>query len=228
MVFSKKINCKNCSLKCEIYKAAKENGVLNKLETLHAIYNKHEIISKQGADVTHTMFLISGYAKLFIEGINQRNILLYILKPYNYIGLLSFFEGSKYSYSVAALEKCHICMVDTDFVKQLYTHNNSFLMKLNGAFVKSVSEILRKIISVNQKQIRGRIAESLLYLSKLHDNNKFTLGITRKELGEMAAISEENAVRILTEFRKEDIINIHGKELEILDMKLMKRISELG
>ena len=54
---------------------------------------------------------------------------------------------------------------------------------------------MKKIISLNQKQIRGRIAENLIYLSKLNNSKKFHLGLSRKEIGEMVAISEENTVR---------------------------------
>ena len=52
--------------------------------------------------------------------------------------------------------------------------------------------------------------------------------MTRKEIGEMIAISEENAVRLFTEFSKENIISLKGREIEILDMALIKKISEVG
>jgi len=87
---------------------------------------------------------------------------------------------------------------------------------------------MKKIISLNQKQIRGRIAENLIYLSDINDSYKFHLGVSRKEIGEMAAISEENTVRLLSEFSKEKIISIKGKEIEILDMPLLKKICEVG
>jgi CRP/FNR family transcriptional regulator len=203
-------------------------GLEKKLETLHAQYKKHEIICKQGAEVTHAIYLVNGSTKLFIEGLNNRNIILYILTQHSYIGLLSFFEQVNYSYTVAALDDCHVCMVDLDFVKKLYFHNHDFLIRLNHAFGKSVASIMGKIISLNQKQIRGRVADSLLYLSSLHKSTNFDMGITRKELGEMSAISEENAVRILTEFRNEDIILVKGKLVEIRDIRLLRRISEVG
>jgi CRP/FNR family transcriptional regulator len=199
-----------------------------KLVTLHAQFKKHEVICKQGAEVTHAIYLVEGSTKLFIEGLNNRNIILYILTQRSYIGLLSFFEHVNYAYSVTALEDCHICMVDLDFVKKLYFRNHDFLIRLNHAFGKSVASIMGKIISLNQKQIRGSVADSLLYLSALHKSTHFDMGITRKELGEMSAISEENAVRILTEFRNEDIIRVTGRHVEIKDSRLLKRISEVG
>ena len=64
---------------------------------------------------------------------------------------------------------------------------------------------MKKIVSINQKQVRGRIAENLIYLSELHNNHKFNLGLSRKEFGELSAISEENTVRLLSEFSKEKV-----------------------
>jgi CRP-like cAMP-binding protein len=54
------------------------------------------------------------------------------------------------------------------------------------------------------------------------------MSLTRKEIGEMAAISEENTVRLLTEFSRENIIATKGRDIEILDMPLLKKISEVG
>lgn len=229
MRFSKKCNCKECILKCDIYPTLlKTRNNCDEINTLHASFRKHDTICKQGTEVTHALFLVKGTAKLFIEGINNRNIILYILKPPAYIGLLSFFESPHYFYSVSALEESEVCYIELDLVKKLYIENHDLLLSLNKAFGKSVANIMRKIISLNQKQIRGRIAENLIYLSEINDNFRFHLGLSRKEIGEMAAISEENAVRLLSEFSRENIIFIKGKEIEILDMPLLKKICEVG
>jgi CRP/FNR family transcriptional regulator, polysaccharide utilization system transcription regulator len=229
MRFSKKINCDTCLLKCDIYSTLSENS--NKhhvVNPLHAHFKKHDVICKQGTEVTHALFLVKGSAKLYIEGLNNRNIILYILKPPAYIGLLCFFENPEYSYSVSALEDSEVCFIELPLVKKLYVENHDLLLSLNKAFGKSVSAIMKKLISLNQKQIRGRFAENLIYLSEMHQSQKFHLGMSRKEIGEMIAISEENAVRLFTEFSKESIISLKGREIEILDMALMKKISEVG
>jgi len=195
---------------------------------LHAHFKKHDVICKQGTEVTHAIFLVKGSAKLYIEGLNNRNIILYILKPPAYIGLLCFFDNPEYSYSVSALEESEVCFIELDLVKKLYIQNHELLLSLNKAFGKSVSAIMKKIISLNQKQIRGRFAENLIYLSQIYNNKNFHLALTRKEVGEMIAISEENAVRLFTEFSNENIISVKGRDIEILDMPLIKKISEVG
>jgi CRP-like cAMP-binding protein len=229
MKFIKNIDCDQCILKCDIHPAInKRHKVHRPITSMHAHFKKHDIICRQGTDVTHAIFLVKGSAKLYIEGLNKKNIILYILKPPAYIGLLSFFESPHYFYSVSALEESEVCYIELGLVKKLYIENHDLLLKLNKAFGKSVANIMNKIISLNQKQIRGRIAENLIYLSDINNSYHFHLGVSRKEIGEMAAISEENTVRLLSEFKREKIISIKGKEMDILDMPLLKKICEVG
>lgn len=229
MKLTRKVNCEKCRHKCDIYEAARQSGSsFSGAAAIHAQFSRHEKICKQGDEVTHAIYLIEGTAKLYIEGINGHNIILYLMKPPAYIGLLSFFESIHYTYSVTAIGEARVCMVDLNFLKKLYLENHDVLLRLNKAFGKSVALIMNKIICLNQKNIRGRIAESLLYLAGFYGSNRYTLSITRKELGEMSAISEENTVRLLTELKKEKIISVDGKEVVIRDVPLLKKISELG
>ncbi len=229
MKVTRKVSCENCQQKCDIYEAITLTGrSFSGAKTIQAQFRKHEKICRQGDNVSHAIYLVEGTAKLYIEGINGHNIILYLMKPPAYIGLLSFFESIHYTYSVSAIEDSKVCMVDLDFLKELYLENHEVLLKLNKAFGRSVALIMNKLICLNQKNIRGRIAESLLNLSGFYGTSKYKLSITRKELGEMSAISEENTVRLLTELRKEGIISIEGKEVTIRDKMLLKKISDLG
>jgi CRP/FNR family transcriptional regulator, polysaccharide utilization system transcription regulator len=228
MKFEKQNDCLNCCYKCDIHQVLDATGIAPPVKPVHAFYRRHEVICKQGARVSSAIYLLEGSAKLYIEGLNNKNIILYLLTPPTYIGLLSFFESPVYSYSVMALEDTRVCMVDLEWIKDLYLRDHGFLLELNRAFGKSVAAIMRKVITLNQKNIRGRIADSLLYLSKINQTDRFNLILTRKELGELSAISEENTVRLLTELRKEGIISLHGREIEIIDKSLLQKISEIG
>lgn len=229
MKFDKSINCQTCKYKCDIFDVLTSSGArFDDIKPVHAIYKRHEMICKQGAKVTNAIYLLDGNAKLFIEGLNNKNIILYLLTPPNYIGLLSFFQSPVYSYSVTALEDTRLCLINLDFIKKFYVDNHDFLIKLNQAFGKSVAAIMQKIITLNQKNIRGRIADSLIYLSRINRSDHFNMILTRKELGELSSISEENTVRLLTELRKEGIIDLKGREIKILDKELLSKISEIG
>jgi len=222
-------SCSQCAYTCDIYDAFMRAGKpLPDTEIIRVGFRKHDRICKQGDSVSHAIYLTGGTAKLYIEGINGHNIILYLMRPPAYIGLLSFFESIHYTYSVTAIEDAQVCMIGLESLKHLYLQDHEVLLKLNRAFGKSVALIMNKIICLNQKNIRGRIAESLLSLASFYGSNNFRLPVTRKELGEMSAISEENTVRLLTELKNEQIIRLDGREVDILDTAMLKKISELG
>jgi CRP/FNR family transcriptional regulator len=220
--------CEKCPLKCDIYLTSIEMGLENELKPVHAFFRKHELIVKQGSDVSHAGVMVEGNAKMYVDGFNKRSIILNVLLPSNYYGMLSVYGERNYPYNVAALELNRVCMIDIDFVKRIYGLNQNFRTWLNKALGLTVSEIMDKLVSLNQKQVRGKVAGSLIYLSELFDSNKFNLPLTRKELAELSAITEENAVRVLTEFRREGIILVKGRYVELLQLDVLERISDFG
>jgi CRP/FNR family transcriptional regulator len=224
----KNVNCKECALKCDIYLTAREMDIEDELKPQYFIYKKHEIICSKKDKVKNAVVIVDGNAKMFVDGINNKNIILNILVHSNYIGLTAVMGSEDYIYNVAAINDCTTCNIDIELVKKMYINNPIFLNKLNKAFVDSVSIIMDKFVSLNQKQIRGKVAESLLYLSQLNDSKNYIIKISRKDLGELSSISEENTVRVLTEFKNEDIIVINGKDIELKDIELLQRISIFG
>jgi CRP/FNR family transcriptional regulator len=220
--------CATCQLKCDIYLTAKEMDLEHELMPVQVMYKKHETICRQKTRITHAIVVVEGSAKMSIDGINNKNIILNILLPSNYIGLLAVYGTPESPYNVAALSDCRTCHIDIGLIRTMYYNNQNFMHRLNQAFGKSVTTIMRKLISLNQKQVRGKVAESLLYLSELYDSTRFVLTVTRKELAELSAISEENAVRVLTEFKNEGIIDMNGKEVFLKEYGMLETISAIG
>jgi CRP/FNR family transcriptional regulator, polysaccharide utilization system transcription regulator len=135
MRFTRSCHCNSCALKCDIHPALVKNGMsVEELSPLYALLKKNDIICRQGTEVTHALFLVSGSAKLYIEGLNNRNIILNILKPPAYIGLLLFFENPHYFCSLSALKQSEVCVIDVELVKKLYVANYELLLGLNKAF----------------------------------------------------------------------------------------------
>ncbi|HKK62111.1 MAG TPA: helix-turn-helix domain-containing protein, partial [Bacteroidales bacterium] len=83
--------------------------------------------------------------------------------------------------------------------------------------------------NINTRQLRGRIAFILLFFAEeVYQSETFELPVSRKEIGELIDMSTENVIRALSEFRKDEIIAIEGKTIDILDKPRLKKIYQLG
>lgn len=108
-------------------------------------------------------------------------------------------------------------------------NNSPFLMKLIEMITVMFRNSILNFINLAHKQVNGRIADILLYLSEqVYRNAVFTLSLTRKEIAEFAGCSTENVIHTLSKFHKDKIILLAGKRIEIIDPERLRTISKVG
>ena len=206
------------------------DGDVNLIQNSCLIVNfkKGENVCKQGTEVTHALYLAKGSVKLYIEGKNK-NLILKIINQSKYIGLQSLFGDRIYKYTITTLEDSQICMINANIILDLAKQNVNYLFELTRNISEATNFVYKKIIDINQKQLRGRLADVLLHFAdNVFESNTFELKLTRKELAEYSAMSMENTVRILNEYKKDGIIDINGKVFTIKQPEILRKIAELG
>jgi CRP/FNR family transcriptional regulator len=174
-------------------------------------------------------FADRGLAKISIEGYNDRNLLLKIAKAGEFIGGPGLFTDKKMHYTVTALTECYGCFIDVQTIYDLIGENKDFTISLFSHVNKSAIYNFNRFIALTQKQMQGRIADALIYLSKeIYQSTKFTMDISRQDLADLTAMSKESAIRILKEFKDGQIISLHGNDIEILKPDKLNMISMTG
>jgi len=75
----------------------------------------------------------------------------------------------------------------------------------------------------------GRVAFVMLYFSKeIYNSKVFDLPVSRKEIADYIGMSTANVIRTLSDFKKDGIIKVFGKTIEIVDMNKLEIISKRG
>ena len=223
-------NCFNCTKKLSIFDSLdKEELEMINNTKITVRFRAGEIILKQGTVLTHIACLTSGLAKIYIEGENNKNLILRFLRPTQIVGGPGLFTDSKLHFSVQALEDSYTCFIDAELIKKLLSNNHDFTLRLFRHANEQEIKNYNKFISLTQKQMHGRIADALLHLSKniFPDNdNGITLG--RQDLADFTAMAKESAIRILKELSNDNIIEIEGKKIIIKKPDVLESISRKG
>jgi len=190
---------------------------------------KGEIILHSGALNSHIIYLRKGYVKEFFVDTKNKTTILQIIKPHSYLGLHSLFGDKINHYSYSALIDLNICYIDIDIFKRLVKDSSDFAYELLKYLSKESLLINFHFIKNRQKNMNGRFADMLIYLSEqIYNSNSFEFHLSRQELSELIGISRENTARIITQFRSEGIISITDKNIKILKTDLLKKISKNG
>ena len=129
-------------------------------------YKKNEVIHCEGETPKYLMCLLNGKVKIYKDGVGGRSQIIRMIKPVEYFGYRAYFAKEDYVTAAAAFEPSLICLIPMSAITTLVTQNNDLAM----FFIKQLSFDLgvadERTVNLTQKHIRGRLAESLLFLKE--------------------------------------------------------------
>ena len=85
-------------------------------------FNKGETICKQGTFAPNIMYITQGLVKICFEGFNNKNLIVKIVEPYDFIGLSSLSGKNYYHYSATALVDTKVNLIEKDIFRSLLCH----------------------------------------------------------------------------------------------------------
>lgn len=223
-------SCSECTSRWKNFEllTKKEMELINE-NRYEASFKPGEIMIKQNSPASNALFLASGLAKVYIEGIKGRNFIMSIAKPGRMIMGPGVYVNSRHTYTVSAITAVQACFINFDVFRHL--------VRTNGAFAESLIEDISKkslrthirMVNLAHKKMPGRLAEVLLYFADdIYKKDDFEMLLSRQELGEMTNMAKESAVRILKEFEESGIIQLNPAGIKILDKAKLNLISEKG
>jgi CRP/FNR family transcriptional regulator len=192
-------------------------------------YLKGENIFKQGAFAPYVIYVVEGLVKVYLQTGFEKQINIGISKPGEFLAFSSIFGEPVHTYSTQALTNAEICMIEKESLKNILVQNPQFAMAVTSKNYRNEKHLLEIIKNVSYKQMRGKLASSLLYLSDddFIKENVFRF-LTRQDIADFASISAESAIKFLKEFEKESLIKLTGKDIEITDKTKLENISKNG
>lgn len=195
-------------------------------------YRKNQIIYQEGEKPSGLLCVGSGKVKIFKEGLMGRDQILRMASGPGFIGYRAFFAEENHVASAVVFEPCVIFHISREVIMNLMRWNNELCLNIIKSFATELGFARYRAITLTQKHIRGRLAESLLVLRDTYgyEDGGSTLGIylSREDLANFSNMTTSNAIRTLTAFAKEKVISLDGRIIKILDEQKLERISRLG
>jgi CRP-like cAMP-binding protein len=222
--------CENCEFRDVVFAYLDEKTIEELCDHKEEqSFRKGEIINHEGEKIINFKYLKSGLVKLYRRTPAGDEQVITITRPFEFVSNMSIFSEERYQYSVSALEDSVVCTVDLDFIKNLFLNNGPFAMGLLTKISMINDKIIRQTLDIRQKNLIGRVAFVLLYFTnEIYNSRVFDLPVSRKEIADYIGMSTANVIRTLSDFKKEGIIRIFGKTIEVVDLQRLEVISRRG
>ena len=189
--------------------------ILSKMQV--RTYRKNETIYQEGDIPSHLLCLVTGKVKIYKEGVGGRAQIVRVADAVA---------------AAAAFETSVIATIPIGLVRQLAMRNSQlawfFVRRLAWALGKSDA----RTVNLTQKHIRGRLAESILFLKESYgvedDGRTLCVCPSREDMANLSNMTTSNAIRTLSAFVQEGLIALDGRKIKILDEDALQKISRMG
>ena len=178
------------------------------------------------------MCLCKGKVKIYKDGVGGRSQIIRMIRPTQYFGYRAYFANQPYVTAASAFEASTICFISMQIIEEIVSVNS----KLGMFFIRELSTDLgiadERVVNLTQKHIRGRLAESLIFLIENYgleeDGATISIYLSREDLANLSNMTTSNAIRTLSTFVDEHIITLDGRKIKIIDEEKLRRISKIG
>ncbi|MEN9002453.1 MAG: Crp/Fnr family transcriptional regulator [Flavobacteriales bacterium] len=198
-----------------------------RLQEIDNVYKKGEALFSEGGYPKALYVVYKGIVKIHKYGVNGKEQITRLASAGDLIGYRALLNDESYMASATAVEETKLFKIPTDAFLNLLKDNSDFSMKVIQMLANDLRQSEKQVVDMAQKSVREKIAEALLLLSSKFGVNENTNALnsilTRKEIGDIAGVTTESAIRTISDFNKEQIIEIEGKRILIKDVTLLEK-----
>ncbi len=193
-------------------------------------YRKGTIVYREGSRLTGFYCVTRGIIKIFKTGIDGKEQILRFAKRGEIIAYRSLLSQELACTTAKVIEEAVLCHVPYQTLLYLIQNNWQFAHHMLQIVCRELREANDYITDIAQKSVRERLAEVLLLLKEnfeLDHQNTLQISLTREELANMVGTATESVIRLLSEFRQDNLIELQGRKIKFLNISGLRKVAGL-
>lgn len=193
------------------------------------VFHRGQIVFSEGDDGTGFYVLVSGRVKIFKLSPEGKEQILHIFGPGDPFGEVAVFSGQHFPANAEVMEESRIFFFPRDSFASLIKKNPSLALNMLAILSKRLRRFANLIDDLSLKEVPGRLAAHLLYLSgQTKGSEELELTITKSQLASLLGTIPETLSRILGKMSKQGLIESDGRRIKILDREALEDLAESG
>lgn len=209
-------------------------GDLKNLEDLRALFKDYPLEEFKKGDTIYEKGKKSNFFYLVKRGVvkahrmdNQgKELITELYKDDDFFGNHANDPQSAYEDYATAMEDTQLYVVSREEFHKILSRNPRITLQLVEVLNNNLSELKRQLMDMAYGSVRKKTANTiLLFAERIKKHPLKSIRISRADLAGVAGMAPESLIRTLSEFKKEGLIEIEGRNIKLVDSEALKNIS---
>ena len=196
-------------------------------------FKKRQNIFTEGTYPAGIYFIKKGKVKKYKSLNGGKEQIIYICSQGELLGYAAFLSEERYPDSATSLTDATIGFISRDKLLALLDQYN----ELSNMLMKNLSHefgvLVNFIAAFTQKTVRERVALTLLILQEkfkdnTNENNEIQIVLTRADFSNIVGTAVATLVRLLHDFKQENLIVTQGRKIIIKNNQQLLEIADVA
>jgi CRP/FNR family transcriptional regulator len=194
-------------------------------------YPKGETIFQEGDPAFGFYIVCKGKVKLAKHSLKGKKQILKLLGPGEVLGEKTMFDREIYTAYAETLEETKLHFIEREPFLDFLRENPRVALKFIEKLSREIKAFQDKLMEASYVGSLERLARLLLLMGKeygVQSEKGLDIGVelSRQELAELAGISTETAIRMLSRLKERDLVALEGTKIYIIDREGLGDLAE--
>lgn len=190
-------------------------------------FKKKQIIYNEGHHPLRLYYIEKGKVKTYKTNDDGKELVVGLYSEGEFLGYTALLEQTTYKETAEALEESQLAIIPKDEFENLVNNNREVMHKFIQLLAKNITQKEEQLLGLAYNSLRKKVAEALVYFShKFNPENlpDFSIDLSRENLATIAGTAKESLIRTLSDFKEENLIEIQGGHIYILNLKKLENL----
>jgi CRP/FNR family transcriptional regulator len=194
-------------------------------------YQRDDYIFLEGEPPEALYVVKTGKVKVLRHSTDGKDVVLRVAGPGQLLGTVAVFDGSGYPGTAQVIEDCSVLVVSRNDCLILVGRFPVFALAVIADMGQRLRSSAEQIRSLAVERVEQRIARVLLKLaetagSDIPEGRVIEMPLTRQDVADMTGTTVETAIRVMSKFRRNELIRTRRGKVVLVDTDALTRIAE--
>ena len=189
-------------------------------------YKKGEEIYQRGDHSNFIFLILKGVVKTNSSDPNGKELITALYKSDDFLGFTSLEDNIPYNEDAVAVEDTEVVRLSKSILKEILKKNQEIALDLMNLLSDNLADIKKQLVEMAYSSVRKKTARTILqFVEIMNTDSQAAIRISRNDLANAAGIATESLIRTLSDFKRDNIIEIEGRDIRILDLNRLQEIT---
>ena len=196
-----------------------------------ASYQKGQVLFQEGHTAWGLFYVQQGKVKLYKFGSDGKEQIIRIAGAGEFIGYTALLNDMKYHVCASILEAAVVAFIPRQDFLDTFGRNAQIARHFTHLLCRDLVTTEQRLVAQSYQPVRGRLAQALLSLDSLYEqkdsDEESFIKLSRHDLASLLGTAKETVIRLLSEFKSEQLITVQGQTISVLNPKGLQNICRL-